>query len=116
MDNNEYFKYKIDEYDYYVGKNQHSNHNLITSSERNEEDYWIHASNISSPHGIIVNSNNEKLSLKQLKKACMLMKVNNNKLKKINPLCFDITKLKHVILTDTEGLVHIEKVIKNIRI
>ena len=110
------YYYKVDHYDYYIGKNQNANHELVTSEERNENDYWIHASNISSPHGIISNPTNDKLTTKTIKKACMLMKVNNEKLKKIQLVSFDITRFKHVICTNVPGQVIVKQIVKKITI
>lgn len=108
--------YEVDNYSYYIGKNQNANHELITSKERNENDYWIHASNTSSPHGIISNPTNDKLTTKTIKKACMIMKVNNEKLKKRQLVSFDITRLKHIVCTNIPGQVIVNQIIKKITI
>uniref|UniRef100_A0A6C0CNB1 NFACT RNA-binding domain-containing protein n=1 Tax=viral metagenome TaxID=1070528 RepID=A0A6C0CNB1_9ZZZZ len=94
----EYQGYKI-----LIGSNQDENDMLVKTS--NSNDYWAHAHGYSSAHAIIVNPTEKRVSAKIIKRACCLIKANCNKLKKINPLSFNYTRIKNVTPTEVPGQV-----------
>ena len=90
-----------------IGSNQDENDMLVKTSDGN--DYWAHAHNYSSAHAIICNPTGKRIPLKIIKRACCLIKANSNKLKKVNPLAFNYTRIKYVVSTDVPGQVTLEE-------
>jgi len=97
-----------------IGENQKENDTLVKTSE--PDDYWVHISGYSSAHGIIKNPNKERLDIKPIKRACLLIKSKSTKCKSIKNLQFDVAKIKNVIPTDIEGQVIIKEFCKKITI
>jgi predicted ribosome quality control (RQC) complex YloA/Tae2 family protein len=86
-----------------IGTNQDENDVLVKTS--NNDDYWAHAHGYSSAHAIIVNPTEKRISSKIIKRACCIIKANSNKLKKINKLPFNYTRIKNVTPTEIPGQV-----------
>ncbi len=103
----EYEGYKI-----IIGENQKENDILVKTSD--PDDYWVHISGYSSAHGIIKNPNKERMNIKPIKRACLLIKSKSSKCKSIKNLEFDVAKIKNVIPTDIEGQVTITEMCKKI--
>ena len=105
----EYEGYKI-----IIGENQKENDTLVKTSD--PDDYWVHISGYSSAHGIIKNPNKERMDIKPIKRACLLIKSKSTKCKSIKNLQFDVAKIKNVMPTDIEGQVIISELSKKITI
>lgn len=101
-------------YNIIIGENQKENDLLVRTSD--PEDYWVHISDYSSAHGIIKNPNKERINIKIIKKACMIIKMKSTKCKSINNLYFTVTKIKNLIQTDKEGEVIVKGEFKKISI
>jgi predicted ribosome quality control (RQC) complex YloA/Tae2 family protein len=101
-----------------IGENAIENDYLVKTAieEDRYNDYWIHVSNYSSAHCLILNPNNKRISQKILKFCCVQLKINNNKCKSVKNLEFDISKIKHIKTTNVPGCVNVEKIIKNVKI
>ena len=94
----EYQGYKI-----HVGSNQDENDMLVKTSDI--DDYWAHADGYPSAHAIIYNPSKKRISTKIVKRACCIIKANCNRLKKINKLPFNYTRIKNVVPTEVPGQV-----------
>ena len=97
-----------------IGENQKENDILVKTSD--PDDYWVHISGYSSAHGIIKNPNKERMNIKPIKRACLLIKSKSTKCKSIKNLHFDVAKIKNVIPTDIAGQVNIIELCKKITI
>ena len=97
-----------------IGENQKENDTLVKTSD--PDDYWVHISGYSSAHGIIKNPNKERMDIKPIKRACLLIKSKSAKCKSIKNLQFDVAKIKNVIPTDIAGQVTITELCKKITI
>lgn len=101
------------DFQFIIGKNQDENQKIIDESQ--PDDYWLHLSNFPSSHLVIKNPNNIKIHNKILKQAAYQLKIHSSsKYRKINNLSVDISKIKYLQNTDTNGTVIITQIIKNI--
>jgi predicted ribosome quality control (RQC) complex YloA/Tae2 family protein len=97
-----------------IGENKKENDILVKTSD--PDDYWIHISGYSSPHGIIKNPNKERIDIKPIKRTCLLIKSRSTKCKSMKNVIFDVARIKNVIPTDIEGQVTITEFCKKITI
>ena len=86
-----------------IGSNQDENDMLVKTS--NSNDYWAHADGYPSAHAIICNPTEKRVASKIIKRACCIIKSNCNKLKTIQNLPFNYTRLKNVTPTSVPGKV-----------
>lgn len=105
---------KYEGYKIIIGENQKENDTLVKTSD--PDDYWVHISGYSSAHGIIKNPNKERMDIKPIKRACLLIKSKSTKCKSMKNLQFDVAKIKNVMPTDIEGQVIISELSKKITI
>jgi len=89
-----------------LGKNKEENDELITKAS--PEDYWLHLSNVPSPHCIIINPSGKRIHNKIIKHAAHLTK-KNSKYAHIPKIEVDVTRIKFIEKTNKKGLVNINK-------
>jgi len=97
-----------------IGETQKDNQSIL--DDAGPDDYWVHVSDYSSAHGLVQNPDGVRISPKILKQCCHLVKQKTNKCKSMKKLKFDVTKIKHLTMTDTPGQVHVELLMRNIYI
>ena len=101
------------DFQFIIGKNQDENQKIIDESQ--PHDYWLHLTDFPSPHLVIKNPNNIKIHNKILKQAAYQVKIHSNsKYRKIKNISVDITKIKHLQNTDTNGGVILDQILKRI--
>lgn len=93
-----------------IGKNSEANDKLLKSCPKNC--LWFHVKGGSSPHGFLLCEEN-KFHPKAIKRTAELVK-SFSKYKNIKEVSVEYTLLKNVKLTDTPGLVEINKRIDKI--
>jgi predicted ribosome quality control (RQC) complex YloA/Tae2 family protein len=96
-----------------VGKNKNENDELITKAS--PEDYWLHLSNVPSPHCIIINPSGKRIHNKIVKHAAYLTK-KHSKYASILKIDIDVTRIKFIKKTNKKGLVTVANVIRTINI
>ena len=90
-----------------IGRDKADNHRLLCAADPN--DWWVHASDFSSAHGWIKA---ERFPRKQIKQMCRIIKEKSSRLKTMQRVKFDVSKRKHLRLTDVEGEVEVKKIIR----
>jgi predicted ribosome quality control (RQC) complex YloA/Tae2 family protein len=96
-----------------VGKNENENDELI--SKASPEDYWLHLSDVPSPHCIILNPSKKRIHNKVVKHAAYLTK-KHSKYANIPKIKIDVTRIKFIEKTNKKGLVTVTNINKTINI
>tara|TARA_Y100000768_G_C23583394_1_gene498212 strand:- start:51 stop:377 length:327 start_codon:yes stop_codon:yes gene_type:complete len=96
-----------------VGQNENENDYLVRNS--NPNDYWLHLSEVPSPHAVIKNPSQKRIHQKVLKRAAYLVKI-NSKFKKENKISVDISRIKHLEPTEKVGTVILNEISKQIEV
>ena len=97
-----------------VGRAQADNARLVAGA--NPNDWWVHADDYPSAHGIVVASANGRFPRKAVKACCLQIKKGSGKLKSIDRLAFVVTKVKHVLSTTVPGQVTVRRVLRTVRV
>ena len=97
-----------------VGRTQGDNARLVAGA--NPNDWWVHADDYPSAHGIVSASANGRFPRKAVKACCLQIKKGSGKLKSIDRLAFVVTKVKHVSSTNVPGQVTVRRVLRTVRV
>ena len=90
-----------------IGKDKVDNHRLLLLADPNS--WWVHASAYSSARGFIKS---ERFPRKQIKQMCRIIKEKSSRLKTMQRVTFDVSKRKHLRVTDVEGEVEVKKILR----
>ena len=96
-----------------VGRTQGDNARLVAGA--NPNDWWVHADEFPSAHGIVA-SENGRFPRKAVKACCLQIKNRSAKLKSIDRLAFVVTKVKHISTTNVPGQVTVHRVLRTVRV
>ena len=96
-----------------VGKDENENDELIAKAS--PEDYWLHLSNVPSPHCIIINPSGIRVHNKIIKRAAYLTK-KHSKHANISKIDIDVTRIKFIKTTNKKGLVTVNFISRTINI
>ena len=97
-----------------VGRTQGDNARLVAGAGPN--DWWVHADECPSAHGIVAASENGRFPRKAVKACCLQIKKGSPKLKSIDRLAFVVTKVKHIAPTNVPGQVTVHRVLRTVRV
>ena len=93
-----------------VGKNQAHNQELVERASPN--DWWIHADDAPSAHGIVPAT--PRFPRKVAKQCCLEIKRQTPGLRKRHKVQFIVTKAKHISSTDVPGQVVVHRVLRKL--
>ena len=96
-----------------IGRTQGENARLV--AEAGPNDWWVHANDYPSAHGIVANENG-RFPRKAVKACCLQIKKGSAKLKSIDRLAFVVTKVKHIAPTNVPGQVTVHRVLRTVRV